>query len=181
MPVGGRRCRVRPGLECAARAFGSRRGPSRRTVFRRPRPRAQGAVGWLQSPGSSWFFSSTQQPRSCGGWSFQEGRRALSWALKLWRQPNLSQPLCRPPPSPPARRPGPRAPALRLAAVDWLVGVTCKGRGRGVRRGHSTSAGRLLQGCSKNSPSRQSPAAGSSTEKAEVLPPQRGASFTALT
>lgn len=179
--MGGRRCGVGSGLECAARAFGSRRGPSRRTVFRRPRPWAQGAVGWLQSPRSGWFFSSTLQPRSCGGWSFQEGRRALSWALKLRRQPNLSQPLCRPPPSPPARRPGPRAPALRLAAADWLVGVTCKGRGRGCAAATAPLLGARLQGCSKNSPGRQSPAAGISTEKAEVLPPQRGASPTALT
>lgn len=82
----------------------------------------------------------------------------------------------------PARRPGPLASALRLAAADWLVRVTCKGRGRGCVAATAPLLGAGLQGCSKNSPSsRQSPGVGISAEKAKVLPPGRGVSPTTLT
>lgn len=64
--------------------------------------------------------------RTCRGLSFLEGRRALAWASQ---ELGSSRPLCRPPPSPPARGAGPLAPALPLAGADWPVGVTCKGGG----------------------------------------------------
>lgn len=45
----------------------------------------------------------------------------------------------------PARLAGPRAPAPRLEAAEWLVGVTCRG-GAGARLGACTSAGRGAAG-----------------------------------
>lgn len=115
------------------------------------------------------------------GLELPEGRGALSWALELWRPQSLSQLPRQPPPSPPARRPSPLAPALQLAVADWLVGVTCKGEGVGAPRPQHLCWATGCSAVQKNSPSRQSPGAGISAEKATVLPPGREASPTALT
>lgn len=62
--------------------------------------------------------------------------------------------------------PGPLAPALPLAA-DWPIRVTCKGGGRGCGQAAATPLGVLLQSCSKNSLSRQSPGGEISEENAK--------------
>lgn len=57
------------------------------------------------------------------GFERPPGPRALAAAVLEATVPAASDSL--------ARRLGSLAPALRLAAADWPVGVTCKGGGRG--------------------------------------------------
>lgn len=80
-------------------------------------------------------------------------------------------------PQPAARVPSPlrsRSPAL---TGRWESRARA---GAGVRRRGCTAAGRRVRGCSKSSPSRQSPGSGIS-KNAKVLPPGRETSPSALT
>lgn len=157
-------------------------GASRRTVFRIPRPRALAGRGRLAPKPRVrlvlFLYAAAAVLRRLelpGG----QARALLGPEALAVAEPLAATVLATS--KSPSSQPRSLAPALQFAAADWLVGVTCKGRGRGCAAATAPLLGAGLQGCSKNSPSRQSPAAGISTEKAEVLPPQRGASPTSLT
>lgn len=121
-----------------------------------------------------------RKSRTCRDLSLLESGRALPWAPRELRQQRcFSQPLCRPPPLPLAPSAGPLAPALAFPGADWPVGVTCKGGGRGCAAEAAPPLGAGLRGCTKNSPSRQSPGARIS-ENAKAPLPERGASPAAV-